>query len=274
MDSKPKDRTRVDLGEDLLEKTKHLEPEKYSSEKKGSGLETPDLLLKKAEILFNERLFGEAKKIFFKIVRTDPNNARARELLGKIYDEEMKELLGSDPNRRKLGEVDQTTGSEDTLQGLDRDLKLGLEKAELRVVPDLFPTEVAFTRFKEQTLKTAIQLNLKERLDLGTAFLEMGLNEIAKEIFETVVRYTEYRLTGTYLLCLALINLGKGVEATIRIEPIVRDLGTPEEQKINFLYLMGLAFESLKDQRRAKDFFRRVHLLNPRYRNVAEKMKN
>jgi hypothetical protein len=36
---------------------------------------------------------------------------------------------------------------------------------------------------------------------------------------------------------------------------------------------MGMAFERLNDARKAREFFRRVHTLNPKYRDVVDKLK-
>ena len=88
-----------------------------------------------------------------------------------------------------------------------------------------------------------------------------------------MVRYDEFKIAGMYLLGLSLILGGKAIEATIRLEPLCRDLTLAEGPKTDFLYLMGLAFERLNDTRKAREFFRRVFMMNPRYRDVPEKLK-
>ena len=140
-------------------------------------------------------------------------------------------------------------------------------------MPDLFAKEGIHEAYRKRVVAAALALPPRERIDLGVAHLEMGLYETALQIFETVVRYSDYRIEGTYLLGLALIAGGKAIAATLKLEPLVRDFTLAESEKTDLLYLMGMAFEALSDLKRAHEFFRRVYRLNPKYRDVADKVK-
>jgi len=157
------------------------------------------------------------------------------------------------------------------LERLERDLRLNISGG-VKPVPTLFATPVAYEKYCNRVVAEVIRLPVRNRIDLGIAHLEMGLFEVAVAVFETVVRYEDQKLEGTYLMCLALIFGGRAIEATIRLEPLVRDLTMPEDDKTDFMYLMALAFEKLGDIRKAKEFYRRAYTLNPRYRDVAEKL--
>lgn len=270
-DPKPGEGTRVDLGEDLLKTSE-------SGSGPGPGEEpppTPDEDAERGRILLGEGLLDDAKKVFRKVLIRDSGNDEARQGLDEIQKREIQELLTVEPPRKRLGApvapVEDDSPSA-VLSRLERDLRLGVERTEAKIVPDLFADAGELAKYKQSVLDTVLPLPPRERIDVGVGFLEMGLFEIAHAIFETVVRYEEYRVEGMYLLGLALICGGKAIEATIRLEPYARDLTLTESQKTDFLYLMGMAFERLGEKQKAREFFRRVFLLSPKYRDVAGKL--
>ena len=272
--------TRVDLGEDLLEGTKAgvqdkpREPEAKAPRAPAEA--TIEEELANGEILVSEKIYDEAKKVLRRVLRRDPSIAKAKELLLQIQEREIQELLASDSrSSQRFGSP--SDGGEDTpaaiVESLDRELRLNLDRSEARAVPDLFPDTVAESAYVRRVLEAASKLAPKDVMDLGVAHLEMGLYGVAKAVFEELVKFEEHRVSGMYLLGLALIHGNECVEATIRLEPLVRDLTLSEQQKADFLYMMGLAFERLGERIKARDFYRRVFLLNPRYRDVMEKLR-
>lgn len=264
--------TSVDLGEDLLDSNSSIS--KVENTPASSSAAERDEL-QKGEILMRENLFEDAKKVFRKLLRQDPTNETARSHLDAIAKVELHELLDGEAPRkkmRKVGAVEEES-PDAVMARLEKDLHLSLEKSELRAVPDLFKDETAFQKYKDRVMDTVIAIPPRDRMDIGIAHLEMGLFEVAQSIFETVVRYDEHKIVGMYLLGVALIGGGRAIEATIRIEPLARDLTLSESQKTDFLYLMGLAFERLSDERKAREFYRRVFTLNPKYRDVVGKLK-
>ena len=265
------EKTRVDLGEDLLEETKVLEvPPSPESSKEEQTFET---LFERAVILFNEKFYDDAKKTFRKILRLNPQEVNAKKYLEEIQKIEIQQLLSLDSSQKKLSiSGEEIFSPREVLSKLDHDLNLGIEKSELKVIPDLFKTQQHYKEYREQLIKKIIGLQPKERTDVGIAHLEMGLYDAAIDIFETVVRYQEFFLSGSYLLALALINAGSPLQATIKIEPILRDVTVSEKEKVDFLYLMGIAFEKLNDKKRAKDFFKIVIKIDPKYKDVFERI--
>ena len=275
----------VDMGEDLLEATgTDAQPGTQAPSAKTSTPAAPtskvpvfDVLeeVQRGEILHAERLFDEAKKVFRKILRRSPGNETAKKFLDDIQRQEIQDLLGGEAPRKRLGALD--TSEEDNparvVEKLEKELRINLDRADIKPVPDLFDSIEAFGRYREKILETSISLPARDRIDIGIAHLEMGMFDIAQAIFESVVRYDEYRLSGMYLLGVALIYGGKAIEATIRLEPLCRDLTLGEGPKTDYMYLMGLAFERLNDTRKAREFYRRVATLNPRYRDVPDKLK-
>lgn len=272
--------TRVDLGEDLLEGTRAGAPDK-PPESETKAPEPPaetstEEEIANGEILIGEKIYDEAKKVLRRVLRRDPSSIKAKELLLHIQEREIQELLTNDsrPSQR-LGSssTDEQDAPAAVVESLERELRLNLDRAEVRAVPDLFPDSVAEAAYTRRTLEAAAKLAPRDVMDLGIAHMEMGLYGAAKAIFEELVKFDEYKISGMYLLGMALIHADECVEATIRLEPLVRDLTLTEPQKADFLYMMGLAFERLGERIKARDFYRRVHLLNPRYRDVMEKLR-
>lgn len=265
--------TRVDLGEDLLEATRVMQrPAPATPEEKVSQKEDE---FQKGVILLNERLFEDAKKVFRKVLRQDPTNKAAQKHLEEISKIELQDLLAGDSAKKRLGNLNsaENENPEQVLERLEKDLHINMAKSDLKPVPDLFADAQALAQYRERVMETASALSPRDRIDLGIAHLEMGLFDVAQAIFETVLRNEAHKVVGMYLFGLALIHGGKAIEASIRIEPFARDLTLSESQKSDFLYLMGLAFERLHDMKKAREFYRRVHLLNPKYRDVVEKLK-
>ncbi len=277
--------TRIDLGEDLLESTRAglpapaagaFQQESSPTEARYEKVELPlEEELANGEILFNEQIFGEAKKVLRRVMRRDPGNVRARDLLLRIQNREIQELLSDVRTSQKLRGESQAEDTDSTaiVEKLEKDLRLNLGRADVQPVPDLFPDQKAEAAYLRQVRKAVEGLAPRDAMDMGIAHMEMGLYGPAKEIFEELIKYDEFKISGMYLLCTALIHGGQCVEATIRLEPLVRDLSMPENHKADFLYLMGQAFERLGESLKAREYFRRVSHINPRYRDVLDKTR-
>lgn len=261
--------TAVDLGEDLLEGTS------TSQQRPARQEPSPQDDIQRAEILIGERLIDEAKKVLRKILVRDALNPRAKQLLEQIQENELQELLAADVPRKRSAEpsILGNDTSDSIIERLEKDLGISIQKPAVAVVPDLFRDELTLGKYNDHILKTVLKLHPHDRIDVGVAYFEMGLYDLARAIFDSIVRYDEFRVQATYLLGLALIHGGKAIEATLRLEPMARDMSLPESDKVDFLYLMGMAFEALSDAHRAREFYKRVYRLNPRYRDVVDKLK-
>jgi tetratricopeptide (TPR) repeat protein len=273
--------TRIDLGEDLLESTRAGFPAvpdadgSAPAQEPDANMELPlEEELANGEILFNEQIFGEAKKVLRRVLRRAPGNVKAKDLLLQIQNREIQELLSDNRVSQKLrGEsTTQDPGVNDVIASLEKDLRLNLDKSDAPAV-SLFADAPAEAAYMRQVRKAVDGLQPRDAMDMGIAHMEMGLYGPAKEIFEELIKYDEFKISGMYLLCTSLIHGGQCVEATIRLEPLVRDLTMPENYKADFLYLMGQAFESLGESLKAREYYRRVSHINPRYRDVLDKMR-
>lgn len=279
--TQPFEGTHVDLGEDLLsnpssnsttETNEAVSDQSVEVSGKANSIEEE---LANVEILINEQIYDEGKKILRKILRKNPQHTRALELMENINQIEIQDLLRTGAAAGKRIEVNQEV-QEDihrVLDSLEQDLRIGVHRGELKPIPDLFANQEKQKQYTNQLLTLCKTLKPNEIKDLGVAHFEMGLYDIAADLFEEVVKEDAYKNSGTYLLGLSLIYANKSVEATIKIEPIIRDLTLPDDQKCDFYYLMGIAFEKLHETVKAREMFRKIIVLNPRYRDVVDKLR-
>lgn len=273
----PKESTQIDLGDDLIEKTDlRVVPESPSS------VFPPDLedQFQSAKILMSEGLWEESKKVLRKILVADPSHVPSRQLLSEIHDLELKQLVSSEEERspiryRRREEREGRSGSgagstsaevEQVIRDLDRDLKLGL----LETAKDQENSR-SYTAWMDEELS---DLSPQDRIDIGIAFLEMGLVDIAVQQFRGALSRmpfdseAEGRLSATALLAYALILEGRPLDAVMELEPLLRDTSIRNEEKIEFMYLMGRAYESLRKPDLAMLWFDQVRAIDPAYRDV------
>lgn len=217
-----------------------------------------------AQIYFNEQLYEDAKKICRKLLIKSSSpllHKQVRSFLAEIQKKELQDLLAVGPQSLGREEAQDVTLIRDQLEQdfRIRDLasqNYGVMKADLKDV-----------REKLQGLSS------QDMKDWGVAFLEMGAFDAAKLIFEELAQQQDERVQATYLLALTLMGSADFVGMTILLEPYVRDFSLPEEKKTDFLYLMGIAFEKLGEPVKSREYYRRVFNLNPRYRDVAERLQ-
>lgn len=220
--------------------------------------------LANANIFFNEQLYDDAKKICRKILIRNPAQAlqvQVRALLEEIQKKEIQDLLTTGPH---------TLGREEA-----QDLTLIRDRLEqdFRIKDSRNTPAMAANIDLQDVRKQLATLDARDMKDWGVAFLEMGAYSAAKIVFHELGLHDGEEMHSTYLLALTLIGSGDFVGATILLEPYVGDFSLPEVHKTDFLYLMGLAFERLGEPVKAREYYRRVHNVNPRYRDVAERIQ-
>jgi tetratricopeptide (TPR) repeat protein len=264
--------TRVDLGEDLLESRSEAQAGVSIPHETNSLLDT----LQRAKILFDEGLLEDSKRLLWKIQRQEQVPAECSELLKKIEAAEIQQLLSGDPDPRRFGvsSLDEPKISPlQTLNSLEKDLRISADGDDRKQLALLFSGEEQYSVYRDRIARMAAALPDKDRLDLAVAYVELGLPDLAADILRPCLSIDSQKLPASYLLAVALISADKAIEATILLEPIVRDLKLSESVKTDFLYLMATAFERLGDAAKSKDFYRRVFQLNPNYRSTKEKLR-
>jgi len=301
------EQTKIDLGEDLLEHTVVLPgfSEDSKETKKEEDEEPKDLddLFRSAEILVSEGFSDEAKKILREILRVEPNNVSARSKLDEIHETELAQILkgGAPSPQARYAQVSaqpeedfSQVNTEEVMRRLDWDLKLGIfpdqvvgQKRESETEEEtlaeraLFSSPEEIEEYGEKLEKQLVKLSAQDRLDIGIAFFEMGLFDLAVRQFRAVRRLctgeTDQErllfLSSSVLLASSQLSAGKAFEAVLTLESIIGDAGYSTEEKIHFFYLMGVASEDLGHSDQAIQWYRQTEQIDPGYRDVQRRLK-
>jgi tetratricopeptide (TPR) repeat protein len=265
------DATRVDLGDDLIESSVIMpDPQEGIS---GNTIEDQ---FENAKILANEGFIEDAKKVLRKILIQDPKHAPARQQLQQILDRELKDLLSDREAPLKRPRLFERKGkqaraaqvsSEDVLRELEEEL--GLDEARDE-------------KGEPVTVRADVEgASESDRIDLGIAFIEMGLHEEAIQHLKAALEMIESQLepnmvqktSATALLARAYLSGQKPFEAIHLLHAILRDAEVPPADKIEFFYLMGISFEQTGDRKGALPWFKKVRDLDPRYRDIHERLR-
>lgn len=266
------DSTRVDLGDDLIGSS-IIPPGAPASSKSNdslSGHSTEDQF-ENAKILANEGFIEDAKKLFRKILISDPKHTSARQHLQQILDREMNDLLVDRDTAVKRPQLFERKGKnarspqitgEEVLRELERDLGFR-EEAAVAMQADVRGASES------------------DRIDLGIAFIEMGLYEQAISHLSAALELIERRdpldllqkTSATALLARAYLLGQRPFDAIHLLHAIARDAEIAPNDKIEFFYLMGMAYEQAGDRKAALPWFGKVRDLDPRYRDIQERLR-
>ena len=262
--------TRIDLGDDLIEKTAVDMPVSFSATTVSSAA-IADPTTENARILFSEGLLEEAKKILHAVLFQDPRNLPARKLLDEIHEKELDQIFGNKTiNKASLTASRQLQQTDDVISSLDEALGLGLAA---RPSLSLFEESDEIERFIQKTLSTISALALREQLDIAIAFLTMGLYEVAQKILEPIVaKDSEHRISGAHLLVYCLMMLDKEYEAIEQCEQILSQSDVPLEQKVHFIYLEARAYEKIGKKDLAVKFYQETIRIDPDYRDAKNRI--
>jgi len=284
--------TRVDLGDDLVEKTAILAPSEggpaqdqellitRSSSSAPARQEPIESRLQSARILIGEGILEEAKKILHKVLVEDAGSIEARHALEEIHELELKQIFGEETGRQVYARGKNTPEAIDAdqiLEQLDRDLSLGLGGRDL---PGLLRNAENLRQLTSRLDSELADLSAQDNIDVGVGFLEMGLAEIAISRFNAALAaYTgssatppQAIISATSLLAVAQLAALKPFEAQFTLQPALNDSELSPEAKIDLYYLMGRVQEQLGKPDRAADWFRHVAEINPKYRDVRERL--
>lgn len=275
--SEKKHNVEIDLGDDLLENTiESVSP--IQSEEKFD----PQDKLKSAEIFFSEGFLEEAKRVLREIIRKDPRSVQAKRRLEAIQNKEIESLLKVYPESDNYPEQE----SPDRVTGqLLKDL--GME--DLNEESEFLSAE-ELKSFEKKIDTLYSNSSDQERIDLGIAFLTMGLVSLAENQFRIVASHSPLRkshpkqpffekevihiLSANYLLILTLLDSGKHFEAVLLAESIACSGDLSNDLKVHFYYLLGRAQEGLGNFGAAKEFYHQAALIDSDYRDVKDRINS
>ena len=227
--------------------------------------------LESAKILIQENLYDEAKHVLFRLLTRTPDtqsfdNRRARELLKKIEEIEMKELY-SKPSRSKTKVI--LEDQDAVISKLESDLQLNVGDEKRSSMDD------------EQWIVRGVPSSAKELFDLSIAFFEMGcfadaLRELQRAEKKIRIENSFLGELGVSIVALTgqtLIQLGQAFNAKIYLEPVLLEPDLPHEQKVILYYTMGLIEQSLDDKTSARGWFQKVVVSDPDFKDVQQRIR-
>jgi tetratricopeptide (TPR) repeat protein len=234
--------------------------------------------------MLNEGFTEDAKAALRQILILQPTHVAARLKLREIHDLELKQIFQATasppPAPRRFREdpaAPERINPRKVLEDLDHDFGLGVICEEdrdrvLRNELQLFGNEKDMEQFGERLDSTLAGVTARERIDIGVAFLEMGLFDIAIRSLKVAQREEEFQLSATALLAYAMILAGRPFDAAIELEAVVRDSEHLRESKVDLYYLLGRAYQALAKSREAARWYRQAAQIEPHYRDVDERL--
>lgn len=216
-----------------------------------------------AKILFNERMWDEAKRLLHENLVSDPHHVASRELLEKIRRAELQAII-SDDSPSATPREPASESSERVQASLERELGLEADPLErLSLMEDFFSNLDELAR----------ELGPADLHDLGASFLAAGLYGSAIRVLEKALAMPEtaLRLRSTaLLLAQAQILAGHPALAVAYLEGVLQDTELPREDKLDFFYWMARAQLALGDRPEAARWLQLVRQLSPRHRDSQE----
>lgn len=220
------------------------------------------------------RRLGDAKRAraaYGRMLDVDPSNELARQGIARIDDAEVALEHGSREREEPPSAATEAPPSDEDDEELEAMYEFldGLEEAELEIQPngaeDGEPPESAEGAEGETEDATA-----RSRYELGLAFRQMGMwDEALRELRPALGRVTD-RLGVLEAVGECLVKLGRPAEA---IELLQEKLRADEDaEQVGPLYFLGLALQAEDQHGEARDVFRRVEAVRPRYRDTADRL--
>lgn len=234
-----------------------------------------DDALKTAQIFRNEGLFEDAKHTLRKLISQFPDELRPRTELQEIQKEELTLILNEVQTGQRRARSRLTPppriiveDSDSIIQKLARDLDLGDVQVE-----------------KEPALVLSAEgLSVKDLLDVGIAFLQMGSYNSAAEKFRSVIsslqsqpvediRVRELLVSAMELLANTYVEGNHAFDAILFLETALSDNFIPSQMKIGLMYWMGRAHYKTAQKDLAKMWFEEVAKRNPDYRDTDYRLR-
>lgn len=266
--------TRIDLGEDLLDKTAVSIEVPHPLLTPTSSVSTTDF--ESARILLNEGMAEEAKKILRKLLITNPSYVAAKDLLAEIHEQELKEIFsGASSARKNYAKVipDSTppsdTNPDTVIQSLDADHQLG-------ILPALLRSDDTMNELITSVDAQLPRMEPHDHIDLGVGFMEMTLYPLAHRQFDLARQAAtspDDLLSATTLLAYSYILASKPFDAISCLQSLLNDPEVAIEDKIELFYLMGRSNELIRKSETARTWYEHAAQIDPYYRDIQERLR-
>jgi tetratricopeptide (TPR) repeat protein len=261
--------TKIDLGDDLLEKTAFVP---------GMGVGTEPTVdprsiepsVQNARILLNEGFTEEAKKLLRQILIQNQSDVEAQKILEEIHHSELKQIFGtSETGARKsytqpaYDDSILRVDTDEILRSLDEEFELDVN------------AETSQGIFSNLSLSVAGS-GPRDRIDLAISFLEMELYTHATQLLKAVILEGESAAQSEIavsLLAYGHLMNNRPFETISVLQPFINDVEVCPENRMEFYYLMGRAHQTLGRKSEALGWYLHVQQIEPTYRDTFERIK-
>ncbi len=115
--------------------------------------------------------------------------------------------------------------------------------------------------------------DLRSHYDLGMAYLEMGLYTDSIRDFQIASRCPDLQLSSMEMIGYCFLKSGQARLAVKQLQRALEIAGETGADSLGIHYNLGLAFEMVGEDARAREQFEEVYIIDMSFREVAEKMK-
>ena len=210
--------------------------------------------LEEAIFLFEQGLNDEAGEICARLIVTAPDDSRVAELARRIQAKASGTSGGVEPE------------SIEELSDVIEELSPGPSGGHS---PRLDLQEI-LAEFKKGISREVSPSDARTHFDLGCAYRDMGLYDDSISEFKLAMTSQDLELRALQMIALCYVGKGdfsKGV-STLK-HALYYDNITPA-QTMDFLYEIGLAYETMGDPEEAMYYLRKVQKRDPTYRNLDD----
>lgn len=137
--------------------------------------------------------------------------------------------------------------------------------------PRVEPTESS--ELVEEITSDVEKDDLRSHYDLGMAYLEMGLYTESIRDFQIASRCEDLQLSSMEMIGYCFLKSGQARLAVKQLQRALDIASATGADSLGIHYNLGLAYEMVGEQARAREHFEEVYIIDMSFRDVAEKMK-
>jgi tetratricopeptide (TPR) repeat protein len=232
----------------------------------------PDLeeALEESEFFVSRGLYEDARAILADHFARHPRHPLLRERLAEI-DAQLAEMRGQGGSGARERPTEDR--SFDIAAGLDSIEAGAPPQQSFREADEQVDVEEVFKKFKAGVAAQISPEDSESHENLGIAYKEMGLVDDAIREFEMAAHDPKKECVVCFNIGMAEMERGRTSEA---IQAFIRGVNAQErspQQETMLNYEIGNAYESMKQNRDALNYFQKTMRRDPNYRDVQERVR-